>query len=180
MRIINFYGSPGVGKTTLAAAVFVELKKIFSAVEINFEYAKILLDENRISVLKDNQLYVFAKQEKRFHDLRNKGVDYVVTDSPLILSSIYNDPKSLDPEIFDNLIMDIYNRYDNLNFLINRNRGYKYDTIGRRHSFAESLELDKKIRDKLDSLQIPYFEVANNQKAVDKVMEQILIKNMEG
>lgn len=178
MKVINFYASPGSGKTLISASIFVELKKIFSNVEINLEYAKILIDENRLSVLQDNQLYVFAKQEKRLHDLLDKNIDYVITDSPILLSTIYNNPEKLDQEIFERLAFHVYNKYENINFFLRRNSNYGHDPRGRRHSLEESIELDERILKMLNENNIPYYEIYNDQKAISKIMEVILKEHM--
>lgn len=180
MKVINFYAAPGCGKTTLAAMVFAELKKIFSAVEINLEYARILINEGRTSILEDNQLYIFTKQEKVLRDFKRQGIEYVVTDSPLILSSIYNNPDSLDQNIFDALIMDLYHRYDNLNFYFQRNPSFGYDSRCRIQKSQEEADLiDQKIVEKLNQFQIPYFTIENKKNTVDKIIEVILQEKMK-
>ena len=40
MKIINFYGAPGTGKSTLACELFVYMKKHGYNVELASEYAK--------------------------------------------------------------------------------------------------------------------------------------------
>src|SRR3546814_2893645 len=49
-----------------------------------------LVWEEHIKILKD-QLFIFAKQNRRLERLRNK-VDYIVTDSPGILALAYQIP----------------------------------------------------------------------------------------
>jgi len=90
MLVINIFGGPGVGKSTLAAEVFAHFKKNKLNIELVTEYAKDLVWEERNNILKD-QLYILAKQNRRLERLRNKGIDVVVTDSPLLLGKIYFD-----------------------------------------------------------------------------------------
>lgn len=61
--IINIYGGPGIGKSTIAAGLF-NLMNVtyegFTSVELVTEYAKDLIWENRLTTLQ-NQFYIDAK-----------------------------------------------------------------------------------------------------------------------
>ena len=88
LNVINLFGGPGCGKSTTAAGLFHLMKLNEMNVELVTEYAKDLTWEERFGTLANDQLYVFAKQQKRLQVLKNK-VRYVVTDSPLILGLSY-------------------------------------------------------------------------------------------
>ena len=179
MKIINFYASPGSGKTLISAAIFVELKKIFSAVEINYEYAKRLVYEERNSILQNNQLYIFAKQEKLFHDLKNKKIEYCITDSPLLLSIIYNNPEHLNQEIFENLVLDVYRRYENINIFIERNPKFGHDPNGRiQKTLEEATKLDTQILDMFKNFNISYHSVKNDKDITENILEIVLKDRM--
>lgn len=180
MKVINFYAGPCTGKTTIAAAVFVELKKIFSNVEINLEYARKLIAEDRTNLLQSNQLYVFAKQEKLLHDLMHKNVEYIITDSPILLSTVYNNPELLDQDIFERLAFHIYEKYNNINFYINRNPEYGFDPRGRMQcSVGECVDIDVKIKSMLEGHHISFYELTNNKSIVDEIVEIILKEHMK-
>ena len=87
MIVINFFGGPNSGKSTQAAGLFYKMKLEGYSVEHVNEYAKMCVWENRMEMLED-QLYVMAKQNRRVKRLEGK-VGYAVTDSPILLSSIY-------------------------------------------------------------------------------------------
>ena len=129
MKVINLFGPPGSGKSTTAAGVFHKLKCEGRAVELVTEYAKDMVWENRANIL-DDQLYIFAKQRRRLERLRGK-VDYVVTDSPLLLSAVYGKLYTPDalPEEFYQLVDRSFRSYDNLNLYLNRVK--PYSKIGR-------------------------------------------------
>ena len=88
-KIINFFGGPGVGKSTTATGLFSWMKQQGYSVEYVSEFAKELSWEGSTSQL-ENQAHVFAEQFRRQWRLIDQ-VDYVITDSPLLLSSVYFD-----------------------------------------------------------------------------------------
>ena len=178
MKVINLFGGPGIGKSTISAAVFVELKKNNFRTELRTEFAKDLIYEQRESILKCDQLYVFAKQNRKLSSLLSQDLEYVITDSPLFLQMIYNNPENLNQKIFEDLTIDVFRRYENINFLIKRNSKHVFQTDGRRHSFEESLEIDKIIKNKLLEHNVPFFEFENNTRIVDKIVTKILEERM--
>lgn len=87
--IVAFYGGPGAGKSTLAAELFGWMKRERRNVEYVAEYAKDLTWDQSMPVL-DDQVAVFGEQFHRFYRLYGQ-VDWIVTDSPLILQLYYFD-----------------------------------------------------------------------------------------
>ena len=85
--VVNLLGGPGVGKSTLTAAIFAKLKDAGVDCEMASEFAKELVWEQRNETFKD-ELYIFAKQAHRLFRLNGK-VDVVITDRPLILTCFY-------------------------------------------------------------------------------------------
>ena len=86
--VINILGGPGVGKTTLAAELFTRLKIMGYEVENVSEFAKELVWEERSQAFND-RLYMHAEQNHRLLMMQGK-LDFIITDSPLILTSVYN------------------------------------------------------------------------------------------
>jgi adenylate kinase family enzyme len=166
MKIINLLGGPGVGKSTVAAGLFYELKSQGLEVEYVTEYAKDLTWENRHNILED-QLYVFAKQHRKLARLLNHKIDWVITDSPLLLSLVYVNPQHLSSN-FHNLVLEIFNKYENFNFLLKRN--VQYNPIGRNQDEYQSLLLDQKIRTMLYDYHITYTEILGGNDAVHSIL----------
>ena len=85
-KVINFYGGPSAGKSTMAAQLFGIMKANRFNVEYVPEFAKDLTWKQ--SKCLDDQLYVFAVQHHALYTLLGQ-VDYIITDSPLLLSLHY-------------------------------------------------------------------------------------------
>ena len=166
--IVNFFGGPCVGKSTLAAGVFYELKKRQISCELVTEYAKDLTYEERINTLKC-QPYVFGTQLYRIERLVNK-VDFIITDSPLYLGIFYASEKY--PKSFIQSVIDISNSFDNLNYLILRD-DRNYDVSGRKESLQESIEIDRKIQLFLIQNNIPHKNLQKEYKSINNVLFDI-------
>ena len=182
MKVINLYGGPGVGKSTTAAGIYVELKKMGVNVELRTEYAKDLLYEQREAVLKSDQLYILAKQHRRLFTLKDKGLDYVITDSPILLSTIYNTmiEEPLKIETFNDLVLDLYSRYDNIDIFIERNlKEFGYNPNGRTQTdVEEAKKIDEHVVKMLKDFNIRFTSIKNNKKITDKIIEIILSERL--
>ena len=104
---INIIGSPCSGKSTVAANLFAELKKLGTEAELITEYAKDCVWENSIDTLED-QIFVFGNQFHRQKRIDGK-VQFAVNDSPFLLSSIYN---KMDSIYLDKLIIEQYKKFN--------------------------------------------------------------------
>jgi adenylate kinase family enzyme len=86
--VVNCLGGPGVGKSAFAARIFAELKRPGASCELVTEYPKDLVWEENQRAVRD-QLYVFANQVYQQELIRDR-VEIIITDSPLLLSAVYN------------------------------------------------------------------------------------------
>lgn len=162
--VINLFGGPGCGKSTIAAELFAILKKQGYECELVTEYAKDKVWEESYKTL-ENQIYVFAKQLHRMWRLKDK-VQFIITDSPLPLSIIYDRDKNED---LKNLIITTFNSFDNINIVINRSTVYNQN--GRYQNEEQANELDNQIRELLISYFIPFIS-----RDINNVVETILDK----
>lgn len=163
-KIINLMGGPGVGKSTVATGLFSQLKQRKISCELVTEYAKESVWEGTQKLL-ENQIHVFSEQFRRQFRLLNK-VSYVVTDSPLLLSSIYFDhyfeKLSKDVNIFTPEYTDLLRRFfeqtflqfDNTIYYLNRVK--EYDPNGRNQSLDEAKLIDDRALAKLNDKNIGY------------------------
>jgi adenylate kinase family enzyme len=166
--VINLIGGPGSGKSTCASGIFYQLKKLGINCELALEFAKDKVWEESIKIL-DDQLYVFGKQYHKLFRLNGK-VDVIITDSPLLISILYNKTPS---EYFDKLVVEQYHTFNNLLFFINRAENYQ--TEGRLQTKDESMVLDYTMKHILLTNDIEYDEVSC-ENAVDYIVDIVKTK----
>lgn len=152
MKVINLWGAPGSGKSTLAARLFAEHKRKGERIELVTEFAKGLVyagDQHSL----ENQLYIFAMQDRRLQRLVGK-VDYVVTDSPLPFSIIYAKDRYAEPWFYD-AVMGAFKDYHNVNYFLPLQ--WEFEAYGRlQQNEVEVREIDQKIREFLTKQKIQY------------------------
>lgn len=165
--VINLYGGPGCGKSTVAAGLFYKLKCSGYSCELTGEYAKDRTWDENPEVLK-NQPFIFGQQLHRIWRLNNK-VQFIICDSPILLSIIYSNENS---ELFEKFIVEQYNKYINVNFILDRI--VKYDPIGRNQTEDEALKLDNDLINVMNKYDIDFIKVEGNSKSkVEKILEYI-------
>jgi len=176
--VINIFPGPGAGKSTMAAGIYYKLKMRGVNAELVREYAKLKVWEGSTGVLKD-QFYVSGKQN---HDVRllNGNVDIIITDSPIVLGTIYDERK--DPILKDYLINE-FKQYNNINYYIRRVPG-DYLQDGRMQTEAQSNVCDQEIKELLDSNDIPYRYITKSEESISLIIDDLitefsLINNLE-
>lgn len=169
MLVVNLFGVPGAGKSTGAAYIFAKLKLSGINAELINEFAKEKVWENNAEVFK-NQAYLFGKQSYKMSRCKDK-VDVIVTDSPLPLSIFYNNDSVLG-EAFNTTVMNVFNSYNNLNFLINRAK--PYNPAGRHQSEEESNELKAPLVELLKNRNIKYNEYNGTEPDYNVIVNYVL------
>lgn len=170
MIVVNLFGVPSAGKSTGAAYIFSQLKMAGVNAELVTEFAKDKVWENNAEVFK-NQAYLFGKQSYKLSRCRDK-VDVIVTDSPLPLSILYNSDVVLG-EDFNHTVMNVFNSYENMNYLLTRTK--PYNPIGRIQTEEESDALKQPLVDLLVGRDIPYIECDGSIEGYRKVIDDLLI-----
>lgn len=172
MKVINFFGAPGVGKSTLAMLVTAMLKRSQVDAEVSLEFVKEYIHTGSENLLA-YQNYIFAQQERQLRILLDScECEIAVTDAPLIHSAFYA-PDDY-PLYFKNLVFEIFNSYDNVNFFINRNHPYSYN--GRIHSEEKSNLISKKLPLFLINNNIPFIEI-NSDDDIEKIVFDLIMKD---
>lgn len=168
-KIINLFGGPGIGKSTQAAELFSIMKKNNENVEITQEFPKILAWEKNMSAITD-QFYIAANQHRNISRLYGK-VEYIIVDSPILLSNIYCDkyqnydeyPTSFYLNSLDIFIIELFKKYDNINVLLKRKSG-QFVESGRFQNDYESKIIDTQIKKVLldNNIHFDEFDVTEN------------------
>jgi hypothetical protein len=165
--IVNFFGGPGISKSTMAAHVFAELKWAGINCELATEYAKEKVWEGSFNVLK-NQRLVYGKQHHMIWRSAEQ-VDVIVTDCPLLLSAIYSAPEDT---FLRHLIVEDFKKFNNLNFLLTRQKAYV--SAGRMQNKEEAIQKDIEIRDMLIENKIVYLNVPGARDSVQYIVDVVL------
>lgn len=166
MIVINLFAGPGSGKSTTCAGVFSKLKLAGVNCEMALEYAKDKVWENSLDVL-DDQIYVFGKQLHRLNRLKGK-VDVIITDSPILLSIIYNKEAS---NYLDDLVIEQFHKFNNLNYYVVRDESF--NPKGRVQNHEESMEKDDQIKTLLNEHNISYTTVYKHN-SVDTIVDEVM------
>lgn len=147
MLVVNLFAGPGAGKSTVAAATFAALKDNQVSTELVTEFAKECAWEGRHGPL-SCQPYVFGEQLWRIERLRGRGVEVVVTDSPILLSAIYA-PADTPSALYD-VVRAYHARQSAMNVFLRRVK--PYETRGRFQTADEASALDGQILELLRSV----------------------------
>ena len=171
-RRVNLFAGPSSGKSTVAAKLFSLFKEEGRTVELVREYVKDWAYENRHPEGFD-QFYITAKQlHKEEIPLRN-GVEFIITDSPLLLGAYYCE-KYGEFHISQNLqgiayLFDI--KYPPLNIFINR-ADRPYNQNGRFQNEKDARQIDDEIQRFLTRNGEKFVEFTYNQ--IDEIRQYIM------
>ena len=179
--VVNLLGAAGSGKSTIAGEVFVRLKRLGIPSENIQEYAKGVVYEENYKRLND-QLFIYANQ---YHSMliAKDSARVLVLDSPLMLSLFYNKhfaQNAVPEELFKQLIMDGYSKFDNMNYFINRKHEYKQE--GRYQTEEEAKIQEGQLREMLFSMGIDIKELDSSQQCADIIAKDVQerIRFLEG
>jgi hypothetical protein len=129
------------------------------------EFAKDKVWEESYKIL-DDQFYIFGKQYHKLFRLNGK-VDVIITDSPLVISMLYNKTPS---KYFNDFVLEQFNTFYNLTFFLNRPENYQEE--GRIQTKEESEALDNILKDILNKNNV-YFHEISCENAVDIIVEMV-------
>lgn len=168
--VVNMFGGPGSGKSTTATGVFSGLKLAGVNAEYVSEYAKDLVWSERSL---RNQLLILGKQYDRMLRLKDK-VEVIVTDSPLLLTALYNEGH----QSISQAAKDVYSEFWNLNFVIQRAK--PYNPAGRYQTEDEARALDLRTRQLLASHELAYESVPGTAAGIEHAFNRVLIELTRG
>ena len=173
MILVNLFGAPGAGKSTGAAYIFSQLKMRGINAELVTEFAKDKVWEGSKAVF-ENQAYIFGKQYFRISRCADQ-VDVIVTDSPLLLSILYNNDEDLGGT-FDAVVRQVAKKYNSKNYYLKRVKDY--NPSGRFQTEDESDEIAIELKHLLDREGVDYKvrrgDVIGYEQIVEDVMREFV------
>ena len=113
-------------------------------------------------------MYIFGKQHHKIWRVYGK-VDWVITDSPLLLSIYYNNDVAL--KHFNDVVLESFSRFDNRTYFLERDDSFFKDE-GRVHNLETSKEIDKTLKELLKTYHIPYTTVSA-KNAVEEIIKDL-------
>ena len=176
--IVCLWGGPGTGKSTTCAGVFNKLKKLDYNCEMNREYIKDWVWEGR-EIMPGDQVYITAKQARKELIYMRKELDFIITDSPLALTSFYGnkyDKYEKETQACKTIVKQHHNICKDLNYKVNHYfliRTKKYNPSGRNQNEETAVLFDSEIKTFLDNFPINYKTII-----CDKNVEDIIIKDL--
>ena len=168
--VVNLLGEPGCGKSTAATYIFSMLKMLGINCEYVSEFVKDKVYEENETVPK-YQEYVFGKQSFRLDRVKDK-VDVIITDSPLILSALYNTDEVLG-EDFNKVVVRKFNSFNNYNILLTRHHEYVED--GRFQNEKQAIDLRANLINMLNEYNIDYLVKDSNVDEYNKLIYDIIV-----
>jgi hypothetical protein len=165
--VLNLFGGPATGKSTLAALVYAVLKTRHAPLvaELTTEFAKDLIWEGRHVALR--QAYVLGEQAQRIERAIGQ-VDVIITDSPVLLSCVYRPAEY--PSCFDEFTFWLHARYPSCNVLLRRPTSRRaFETQGRIHDETQSKRIDQQILALFARHAIPFIEADPEPMDADRI-----------
>ncbi len=177
-KIICLWGGPGTGKSTTCAGLFSRLKKLGYNIEMNREYIKDWVWEKR-ELLDGDQVYITAKQARKERIYMKAGLDFIITDSPLALTTFYGgiyDKYEKEFNACKQIVKQHHQFCKDLGYKINHYflvRTKQYNPSGRNQTAEEAVDFDSRI-------QIFLKEYPINHKTLicDDFVEEAIIQDL--
>jgi hypothetical protein len=168
-------GGSGLGKSTTAAGLYHRMKSDGFNVELVREYVKAWAWSGT-KIGQYDQIYIFGKQSRSEYMLYGK-VDYIITDSPIILSPVYekfynNGESMIEVAALKFLEKAENNGIQHVNFLLERKK--KFNPEGRYETEEQAIEVDKRVSIFLEEYNIPKVTVScSDSERIEFMMEHL-------
>lgn len=174
LKVVNLFGAPGVGKSATRSGLFWLMKIKGMSVEEVSEFAKYLVLAKRVWQLRQDQLYILAKQHHKMLILKG-AYEFAVTDSPLLLAGYYCEETRAQedlqgqehstPDGFVDMCRSYAEGFDNLNLFLTRDFSLSsFESQGRIHGIEDSIRIDREQKE---------FLARNGQQWVDIDLDQL-------
>lgn len=177
-KIICLYGGPGTGKSTVCAGLFYHLKLMGYECEMNREYIKEWVWESRKHKSGD-QSYFFAKMARRERIYMDNNLDFIITDSPLILCHFYGMKFDKFEQMTNTSLSMLKNHHQYCiesgykidHFLLNRTK--RYSPAGRYQDEDQAKEIDDELKTMLVDMKLKYQTVDADVNCVENIINTL-------
>lgn len=158
--VVNLLGGSGLGKSTTAALLYGTMKNRGWTSEMVREFVKEWAWEGK-KPSAIGQSIIYGRQLERESLLYGK-VEYIVTDSPLVLCAVYRSfyygNQIITPLILKDLEEAKKMGVEHINFLLHRHK--PFDPKGRFEDERTAQKVDKAVRTFLDYHDIQYVDIS--------------------
>lgn len=170
--VINLFGAPGTGKTVTALGLTYTLNREGFSAEYVDEFAKGCAWDNNINLLCDQNLQ-FTEQHRKLNRVNGK-TEFVVMDSPLLLSNVYRTVyhSTMYSNTLDQLVFETHSKYHNVNFLLDFHE--RWNQSGRVQDHAESQDIQNNIIGVLEHYRLPYSVLPSDWSRIDTILEHVI------
>lgn len=171
-KIINIFAGPGAGKSMFCMELLAELKKLGCVKGFTAEYVSeaakeyVWTDSPLMDGSEKHQLILLGEQLHKLERL-NGNVNYVITDSPLLLNALYNKQCNC---AFEKMVTRLMGTYSNYNLFLNRDLSKPYESAGRLQTLDEAIKKDKELRRALCRNYIRFKDIDYRPKEVAKLI----------
>jgi GTPase SAR1 family protein len=173
---INIIGAPGVGKSTISALLFANMKIRGYSVEYVQEYVKKLVWTGDFESI-NNQYYLSKKTFETLNQIVSSGsIEFCISDGPLLHGLVYNIQNTNNTsniEKTEKFILDCISKFNNINIYLEPVPGREYETAGRIHTEEESKQVGNLLKDLLQKNKIDYVSFPADPIHVDKIINYI-------
>lgn len=166
-KVINIIGGPGSEKSLVAAAIKVFLTVQGKTVEDIPDFAKTLVWQNNLEVLKNQ--YFIAQRQFEMLSLIDGQVQFLLNECSLPQVMYYNEtyPDNIcDIAKTRAQILEWHGQFDNINILVARN-DKKYNHTGRFQDEEQALGIDRGLRTLLERESMAYTLLNANIESVN-------------
>lgn len=172
-KIIHLVAGPGAGKTTLASAIFTQMKLLGLKVEFLQEHVKTLVLLEKFDELNDQ--YNLSKTQYQIMKQYVGKVDYLLLDFSLLIGlyhNKFNKDNVSKPEETEKQIVEWFREFDNLVLYVERG-DIKFEEFGRMETYGHAREIDRILLQYLDKFNIPYISVSNDLNTIGRTVNMI-------
>lgn len=179
-NIINVYGGPSIGKSSTASFMYYLLKSRGLNAELVREYVKNWAWEKR-NIGPYDQFYFMGKQSHYESALYGK-VDWIVTDSPLMLCATYAARYNTPPVAngIKEAVLSFYKQCDLDNYRhhhIVLQRSRPYVQAGRFETEAQAQEIDGQAESFLLNNNFNYSISHTDELNIRSLIDKIVVEN---